>query len=250
MPPVSPRPGQLPLPLSRDDSSAAADWVADASNAEAMAWLAQPGDWPARRLALFGPEGVGKSHLLRVVAAGQGWRVLRGAALDEAAALDPAPGTALDDAEAADETALFHLINRSAEAGVPLLLAARLPPARWATRLPDLASRLRATQSAGIGAPSDALLAALMAKHLADRQLRVDPGVQAFLLARLKREAAAVAGAIAALDDAALAEHAPITRPFARAVLGSLLAGGGADTEDDDAMTPVSDASPEPPRLV
>ncbi|MGG5811597.1 HdaA/DnaA family protein [Falsiroseomonas sp. CW058] len=231
---------QLPLPLAGRPSHARADLVADPSNAEALAWLDRPADWPLGRLALFGPAGTGKSHMLRAAAAGHGWRLLHGAALTEALALAPAAGTALDDAEAAPEAALFHLINRSAEAGARLLLASRPPPARWPVRLPDLASRLRATLAVGIGAPSDALLAALLAKHLADRQLRVGAEVQGFLLARLPRDAASVAAAVAALDAAALAGQAPITRPFARAVLGPLL---GAP-EDDDPMTGGAAASP------
>jgi chromosomal replication initiation ATPase DnaA len=212
-------PRQLPLPLGGQVSSARADLVEDASNAAALAWLDAPARWPLGRLALAGPAGVGKSHMLRAAASDQGWRLLQGPALTEALALAPAPGTAVDDADAAPEAALFHLINRHAEAGAPLLLAAREAPARWTVALPDLASRLRATQVATVGPPSDGLLAALLAKQLADRQLRVEAPVQAFLLARLPREAAAIAAAVAALDAAALAEGAAITRPFARAVL-------------------------------
>lgn len=233
-------PRQLPLPLPASASSARADLVEDASNAEALAWLDRAGDWPLHRLALFGPAGVGKSHMLRAAASGQGWRWLDGATLTEAEALAPAAGSVLDDADAAPEAALFHLINRHAEAGAPLLLAAREAPSRWPTRLPDLASRLRATLAVGIGAPSDALVAALLAKHLADRQLRVAPDVQAWLLTRLPRDAAAIAAAVAALDAAALAARAPITRPFAREVLGRSFA------EDDGSVAPPPEASPPP----
>ncbi len=229
MPEDPPAARQLPLPLAARASSSRADLVEDASNAEALAWLARPGEWPLGRFALHGAAGVGKTHMLRATAAGHGWRLLKGPALTEALALAPAHGTALDEADQSPEAALFHLINRSAEAGAPLLLAARAAPARWAVRLPDLASRLRATTAVGIGAPSDALLAALLSKHLADRQLRVGADVQAFLLARLPREAAAVADAVARLDEAALAGQAPITRPFARAVLGPLLGAEDAD---------------------
>ncbi len=239
--PAPPTHRQLPLPLPAEASSARADLVEDASNAEALAWLDAPATWPLHRLALVGSAGVGKSHMLRAAAAAQGWRILQGAALDEAAALAPAPGTALDEADQAPEAALFHLINRAAESAAPLLLAARQPPARWPTRLPDLASRLRATQVAAILPPSDGLLAALLAKHLADRQLRVGAEVQAFLLARLPRDAAAIAAAVAALDAASLAGQAPITRPFARAALSWL---GGFD---DGSSTLAPDASPPSP---
>ncbi len=240
-------PTQLPLPLARPPSSARADWIPDASNAEALAWLAAPGTWPLCRLALFGPAGTGKTHLLRIAAAEQGWRLIDGAALTEDLALAPAAGTALDAADQAGQAALFHLINQAAEARAPLLLAARLPPARWATTLPDLSSRLRATQAVGLAEPSDALLAALLAKHLADRQLRLDAAVQSWLLARLPRDAASLAAAVATLDEAALAHAAPITRPFARQVLGAWLAQDEAEDDrfgNDPAGTSPPEAKP------
>jgi hypothetical protein len=176
---MSDPPRQLPLPLPHAVSSARADLIADASNAEALAWLDRPAEWPLHRLALHGPAGTGKSHMLRALAAERGWRLLRGADLTDALALADAPGTALDEADTAPEAALFHLVNSAAETRAPLLLAARAPPARWPVALPDLASRLRATLSVGIAPPSEALCAALFAKHLSDRQLRIAPDVRA-----------------------------------------------------------------------
>ncbi|NKC31809.1 HdaA/DnaA family protein [Falsiroseomonas selenitidurans] len=242
---MSPHPVQLSLPLPPLPSADAADLVPDASNAAALAWLERPGDWPQRRLALHGPEGVGKSHMLHATAKRHGWRLLQGPGLVMEAALAEAAGTALDRADAAPEVALFHLINQAAASGAPLLLAARAPPARWATALPDLASRLRATQAVAIARPEAPLLAALLAKHIADRQLRVEPGVQAFLLARLPREAAAIAAAVAALDAASLAGGGAITRPFARQVLAlQVREDPGAD---DPSATAPQTASPTRP---
>ena len=86
------------------------------------------------------------------------------------------------------------------------------------------------------------MLAALLAKHIADRQLHVEPGVQAFLLSRLPRDAAAIAGAVAALDAASLSRGVPITRPFARQVL-ALRAG------DDRPEIASQSASPSDPSL-
>ena len=43
--------------------------------------------------------------------------MLAGGELTDALALAPAAGTVIDEADAAPEQALFHLINRSAEAG-------------------------------------------------------------------------------------------------------------------------------------
>ncbi|EHL97855.1 hypothetical protein HMPREF9946_03901, partial [Acetobacteraceae bacterium AT-5844] len=127
---------QLALPLDLPHSFAG-EVLPDRSNAEALAWLDRLDAWPNGRLAIFGPAGVGKSHLLRQVADAHGWRVLEGPALRGVPT--PAP-TVLDDADGvAEEAALFHLINACAAARLPLLLAGRAPPARWPVALPDLA---------------------------------------------------------------------------------------------------------------
>jgi chromosomal replication initiation ATPase DnaA len=236
----------LPAPVSYDR----ADVLEDASNAEALAWLDRPGEWPAGRLALFGPAGVGKTHLLRATAAARGWRCLEGPALRGL----PEPGPAvLDDADcAAEERALLHLVNLCAERREPLLLAGRAPPARWPVALPDLASRLRATHAVGIGPPGDPLLRALLAKHFADRQLRVAPEVQDWLLLRLPREAAALAEAAARLDRAALARGAPVTRALAREALCGWEGwdGPAPEAEDDHCGAGDSGASTPLPGLL
>ncbi len=216
-------PRQLALPLPElAPAWDPAELIEDASNAEALAWLRRPEAWPGGRLALFGPPSSGKSLLLRWAAARHGgWAVREGPRL---AGLPEPPraggGIALDDADlVAEERALLHLVNLCAEARVPLLLAGRAPPARWPVRLPDLASRLRGTAAVAVQPPGDALLDALLAKHFADRQLRVEAGLRAWLLARLPREAAAVAEAAARLDRAALAAGGRISRALARAAL-------------------------------
>ena len=177
----------------------------DDSNKAALAFLANPGAWPAGRLALHGPAGVGKTHLAHVLAEARGWAWLTGAGLR---GLPPAPasGSVIDDADLVPDTAaLFHAINAAREAGQPLLMLGRAPPARWHAAPPDLVSRLRATTTAAITEPSDALLAALLAKQLADRQLAVAPALQALLLLHVPRSAASVALAAARLDQLALA---------------------------------------------
>ncbi|HZF74654.1 MAG TPA: DNA replication protein [Acetobacteraceae bacterium] len=232
------RPAQLPLPFVPPASSARADLLEDASNAEALAFLDRPNTWPAGRLALHGPPGVGKSHALRAAASAGGWRRLDGAALTAEEALAPVRGTALDDADRADPVALFHLINRGAETGAKLLLAAREPPSRWPVALPDLASRLRATHAVGIGHPSDALMEAVLGKLLADRQLTLDAVLRPYLLARLPREAGALAAAVAAIDRAALAAGGAVTRPLLRAVLDGLGWNGDGSVAEGTSPSP------------
>lgn len=225
---------QLPLPLPSPPDHAA-PFLPDASNEAARAWLAAPAGWPMQRLALWGEPGVGKSHLLREAAGALGLACADGAALRGV----PEPrALALDDADLVpEETALFHLINANAAAGLPLLFAGRAPPGHWRVALPDLASRLRATTAVGIARPSEALCRALLARHLAERQIALPPALAEWLLLHLPREAAAIAEAVARLDRASLAAGR-LTRAAAAAALGGLVAGNDGSVESEPSASP------------
>jgi chromosomal replication initiation ATPase DnaA len=227
---------QIPLPLP-DPPGDAAPFLEDSSNAAARAWLAAPAGWPMRRLALWGAPGVGKSHLLREAAAALGLDRAEGPALRGV----PEPrALALDDADlVADEAALFHLINANAASGLPLLLAGRAPPGRWRVALPDLASRLRATTAVEVAEPSEALCRALLARHLAERQLTLPPHLAEWLLRHLPREAGAIAEAVARLDRASLAAGR-LTRAAAAAALAGLLSADDGSVESESAVSPGS----------
>ena len=96
-----------------------------------------------------------------------------------------------------------------------MLLTARLPPARQPIKLADLASRLRATTPVEIRAPEDELLALLLARLAADRQLTLSIPVSNFLLTHLPRTAAALREAVARLDRATLGQRHPHYPPAA-----------------------------------
>jgi chromosomal replication initiation ATPase DnaA len=130
------------------------------------------------------------------------------------------------------ERALFHLYNLIAEAAGRLLLVANRPVAGWGVVLPDLGSRLRTAPSVAIAAPDDAVLAAVLVKLLADRQLRPPPEVVAYLVPRMERSFAAASQLAAELDRAALAAKRPITLPLARRVLATLAAIGAASSSE------------------
>jgi chromosomal replication initiation ATPase DnaA len=121
----------------------------------------------------------------------------------------------------ADESLLFHLHNAVVAAGCYLLLTTSSPVVEWSQQLPDLRSRLLAAAHVRIEAPSDTLLAGLLVKQLADRQLRVDPPVIDYLVARMERSFAAARRVVTALDRAGLREQRPITLALARQVLAA-----------------------------
>jgi chromosomal replication initiation ATPase DnaA len=215
---------QPPLPLFRGPRFAEVDFREAPSNSAVCAWLRRTADWPDQRLAIWGESGRGKTHLLHIWAARTGavrWSGTSLAALPEL----PAAGIALDDADGVtDETALLHLLNTAGEAGLPILLASPAPPSRWPVRLPDLASRLRAITAVEIGPPEDMLLRTLLARLLAERQLRLPEAVQEWLVRRLPRSASALSEAVGRLDAASLEQRRNITVRFAAAALADLLA--------------------------
>jgi chromosomal replication initiation ATPase DnaA len=198
-----------------------ADFLVSNCNAAALARVESWPDGPSRALVLYGPGGSGKSHLAHL------WRERTGAMLIPGDALtshDPStlaalPAIAIDDAERADEPALLHLFNCCREAGAGLLIVARQAPGSWPMSLADLASRLRATDAIGIGPPDDALLAAMLVKHFADRQRWVDPEVIAYLVPRMERSFAAAAVLAARLDGLASSAKRRIGLGLARQAL-------------------------------
>jgi chromosomal replication initiation ATPase DnaA len=236
---------QLALPFPHDPLYHAEDFLAASSNEAALSWLARPAEWPARRLAIWGQEGVGKTHLLHLWAARERARIMPGSSLR---GLPPVPpgAVAIDDADdCADERALLHLLNFAAELGQSVLLASRQPPVRWPVRLPDLASRLNAVTAVQLAPPEDSLLAALLARLLLDRQLVVPEALQSWLLLRLPRTPAALREAAARIDRATLASGRRVDRDVLARVIDSLV----PDANRDVLASPAADAS-QPPGLM
>lgn len=209
----------LPFAVALGDAA----FFVSAANAEAHAMIAAPARWPEGKLALIGPAGAGKSHLVRVWQAQGGRWVLQARALG--ADLDPPPAgarIAIEDMERlplAAEEALFHLHNHLAATGGLLLMTSDRPPAQWPIRLPDLASRMQATAAVRIGDPDDALLSAVLLKHFTDRQIAPPGDLIQFVVPRMERSFAAAARLVAALDGLSLSEGRPISRALAREVL-------------------------------
>jgi chromosomal replication initiation ATPase DnaA len=214
------RPEQLPLDLPVRSAMNAAGFVVSDSNHDAVAWTDRWPDWPNRILAVYGPQGCGKTHLAhvwqaRVRGEGGAARFLEPSALEQL----PLGENLILDGIRLPEEHLFHLINHVRAQKTSLLILDREPPARWAVRLPDLASRLAAVPAVAVLAPDDKLLAAVLAKHFADRQVEVAPGVIAYLVKQIERSFRAAETMARRLDHEALARRSAITIKLARALL-------------------------------
>jgi chromosomal replication initiation ATPase DnaA len=216
-------PRQLVLALGHRESFDREDFFPGAGNEAALALIERWPDWPSRAIALVGPEGAGKSHLAAVWARAAGGRVISGRAVEIAAVPRALATGALvvedADREPLEEAALFHLLNLAGEQRAFVLLTARNVPAGWRVDLPDLASRLRALPVASLSPPDDAMLAALLVKLFADRQLAVDDSLIGYLVNRIERSFAAARAAVAELDDAALRLKRPVNRTLAAEIL-------------------------------
>jgi chromosomal replication initiation ATPase DnaA len=206
------------LALGRDD------FFVSPANVLALAQVdAWPG-WPGGRLAVSGPEGAGKTHLAHVWAARSGAAIVGDPAAIDLATLPGDAALAVEDVDrmagdARAEVALFHLCNHLAAGGGSLMVSGREPPARWPLALPDLASRLGAAPVARLEPPDDDLLAAVLRKLFADRQLAVAPGLVRYLVSRMDRSFAAAERLVGDLDRAGLAGHRPVSVRLAGEVL-------------------------------
>jgi len=216
---------QLSFDLPLREARGRGDFFVSASNAAALAAIDGWRDWPGRKLVLTGPHVAGKSHLAQV------WADLAGAAVlgaADLAATDPATlagrNVALEDADAlagnpeAEATA-FHLHNLVLAEGGHLLITAASAPTRWGLGLPDLASRMEGTPLVAIEPPDEALLAAVLVKLFADRQIDPPETLIRYLVPRIDRSFAAAHEIVARLDETALAERKPIGRDLARRLI-------------------------------
>jgi chromosomal replication initiation ATPase DnaA len=214
-------PRQLALALDHVESYARDDFLSGACNAGPLALIESWPDWPAKAVALVGPEGSGKTHLATIWAAASGARVISGHALSDVG-LRAALATGalvIEDAATADERTLFHLINLARGENAYLLLTARIAPSGWPMTIPDVVSRLRAMPVVSLQAPDDEILRGVMVKVAADRQLALDDGVVRYIATRIERSFAAARAAIIALDNESLRQGRPATRALAAGIL-------------------------------
>lgn len=223
---------QFALDLGHRVALGREDFLVADCNSDAVAWLDRWPDWPGPGLVVHGPAGCGKTHLAHA------WRAVSGAGSvtgrDLGAGGRPTGSLVVDGGdEARDEETLLHLLNRVGEQGAYFLVTARSAPARWPVRLPDLRSRLNALPAIAVGPPNDAVMAAVLVKLFADRQIRVGEEVIWFVVARMERSFAAAGRLVERLDAAALETRRKVTVPLARRVLDDLEAtpnSGGEET--------------------
>jgi DnaA family protein len=177
-------------------------------------------------LLMWGPPGVGKSHLLAATQAAAreaGRAAARLTSDDDAASVDAGAIVIVDDIERtspAQQAVLFTLYNRLASGGGHLVAAAAAPPARMTLR-DDLRTRLGHGLVYEVSPLRDAAKPAALARYAHDRGLPLPEDVIAFLLARYPRDMPSLLRAVDALDQRSLSAKRAITIAFVREALAA-----------------------------
>ncbi len=213
---------QLILDLPVRTSLDRGDFFVSEVNRLALARLEETATWPNGKLVLVGPDSAGKTHLAHIWAEQEDARLIQPPNLERLDIGSIEESVVLDDAdkiESSAERALLHLHNQVAASGHCLLLTARRAPRYWKVGLPDLRSRMEATDVIRIDAPDEALLAAVLMKLFADRQNAVTPSAISWLTRHMDRSFAEAQRIVAAIDARALAERRKVTRDLAAEVL-------------------------------
>lgn len=200
------KPGQIALPLAGHAREQAI--VIGSAIEPVLRACEDATQWPFRTAILTGPPRSGKSLIAR-------WFAGNGL------------GTAIDDAGTLPEDELFHAWNRAQATARPLLL---IGPEVWRIALPDLASRLGAALRLAVGEPDDAMLAALIEAHAAQRGLVLDEGATTYLVPRVERSFAAVEALVAEIDRLSLERKVPARQAIWREALA------GAAPEQGDLL--------------
>lgn len=193
-------PDQIALPLDWPHSDGDARFVTSDANRDAYEHFRQWSLWPVKATILTGPRRSGRTTLARSF-------------------IERVGGRLFDDAEQRDEEELFHAWNQAQDTGRPLVMIADEAPPVWAPLLPDLKTRLAVTPLARIGHPDDALFAALIQLHFADRGLHIPGDALRFMSERLHRDYWTAERAVETVDRYAMAERARLSLPTVRRAL-------------------------------
>ena len=193
-------PDQIALPLDWPQGTADVRFIVSDANREAVDHFRKWSMWPVKATILTGPRRSGRTLLARSFVERVGGRLF-------------------DEAEQRDEEALFHAWNSAQDSGRPLVMVADEAPPAWSPALPDLRTRLAVTPVTRIDHPDDALFAALIELHFADRGLYISADALRFMSERLHRDYWTAERAVEAVDRYAIAERARLSLTTVRRAL-------------------------------
>ncbi len=199
------------------------------SNGEALdaGYALAAGHSGERLLYLWGPDGVGKTHLLKAMA---GTAAALGLSASYRSACEPLPEDlpaflAVDDVHALNDdgaqVTLFNLLNQAREQGGRLAAAGDVPPARLNLR-PELATRLGWGLVYGLAPLSDTDKLTAMAVRAGGRGMKMGEEVARYLLTHCRRDLPHLLELVDGLDNYSLSLKRPVSLHLARSYLARL----------------------------
>jgi DnaA family protein len=224
------------LPIGEYDAPSFENYYLTDANCEAVAAVECCGRGEGERLLyLWGPSGVGKTHLLLAacqIAAQRGERVVYVPLTrvdivvpEILQGLETTALVAIDDIERIAgrrcwEESLLHLYNLLREGPSRLLLASVNKPSVLHLLLPDLRSRLEWGIMYQLQSLDDNQKHAALQFQAAKRGMELPDEVADFLLRHSARDMHSLSGLLTQLERASMAAQRRLTIPFARQVLG------------------------------
>jgi len=229
-------PGQLALGVRLRDEATFDNFLGErnASSAARLQNLVRGN--PGQGIFLCGPSGSGKSHLLQAVCneAESGQRAALCLSLPEMAqqpaqVLEGLSGwdfVCLDSVDAVAgrrdwDEALFHLYNRTVDAGGVPVFSASVLPGDLPGSLPDLASRLGASIILQLVTLRDEERLLVLKARAERRGLVMPDEVAQYILRRAPRHMGDLLVLLDRLDERSLASQRRLTVPFVREVMGA-----------------------------
>lgn len=227
---------QLALELEHVPAQGEADFLVGDGNRLAHGRIMAFPEWSEPVTLLVGPPKSGKSHLARIFADRSGAQL---AGVGQLQALATSGGTRpviVEDVDRLDydETGLFHLLNQSLRDRRPILMTAREEVANWPLRTDDVRSRARRATAFALELTDDIQLSQMFVKLFGDRQVKVDPRIIGYLVARMERSAEEAVLLADLMDRLALARGSAITRSVAAEALDRRSAERGDNRDEQD----------------
>lgn len=230
---ASPAYRQLLLDIHRPPTPTLQNFVSGA-NDELLARLGALATAPApgaptepSAFYLWGPQGCGKTHLLRATAGACTTRpvcIVRGGDVGER--LDVPAGTllivdGLEQLAPIAQVALFRAFIAARPERLALLLAGTTPPLELALdpAREDLRTRVGQCLIYEIKPLSDEEKAAALVSHATGKGMRLEEAVVQYLLRHGRRDLPSLLAAVDALDQASLELQRPATLPLLREIL-------------------------------
>ncbi|WP_052153027.1 hypothetical protein [Devosia sp. LC5] len=228
--------GQLAFELSHIPAQGEGDFLVGEGNALAHGRILAFPYWSEPLTLLIGPAASGKSHLARIFADRSGAHFAGAGELEALATRGGRTPLVVEDVDRLgyDEAGLFHLLNQSMRDQRAILLTAREEVAQWPLATDDVRSRARRATAFSLEMTDDIQLSQMFVKLFGDRQIKVDPRIIGYLVARMERSTEEVSILADLMDRLALAKGTAITRSIAADALDRRAVARGAVQHEQD----------------